>query len=74
MNDSRGMCHRWAFGVDKFIGLLGVKHMPPSIAGMQCVNVNVIRREFVLARHIPDCEDIVHQRRGNELGGEQGRA
>ena len=52
----------------------GVKCLPPSIAGMQCVNVNVIRREFVLARHIPDCEDIVHQRRGNKLVGEQGRA
>jgi len=42
--------------------------------GMQCVNVNVIRREVALARHIPDHEDNAHQRRGKELGGALGRA
>ena len=39
-------------------------------SSMQCVNINVITREFVLARHLPDHEDIAHQRREKELGGE----
>ena len=39
-------------------------------SSMQCVHINVIMREFVLARHLPDHEDVVHQRRGKELGGE----
>ena len=39
----------------------------------QCVNVNVITREFVLARHLPNHEDVVHQSRGKELGGESGK-
>ena len=37
---------------------------------MQCVDINVITREFVLARHLPNHEDVAHQRRGKELGGE----
>ena len=39
-------------------------------SSMQCVNINVITREFVLARHLPNHEDIAHQRREKELGGE----
>ena len=42
-------------------------------SSMQCVDVDVITREFVLARHLPDHEDIVHQSRGKELGGESGK-
>ena len=41
-------------------------------SSMQCVDVDVIAREFVLARHLPDHEDIVHQSR-KELGGESGK-
>ena len=39
-------------------------------SSMRCVNVDVITREFVLARHLPDHEDIAHRSRGKELGGE----
>ena len=42
-------------------------------SSMQCVDVNVITREFVLARYLPDHEDVAHQSRGKELGGESGK-
>ena len=37
---------------------------------MQCVNVNVIMREFVLARHLPDHEDVAHEE-GEGAGWEE---
>jgi len=70
----RGHVPQMGFWSQRVRWASGVKCLPPSIAGMQCVNINVIRIEFVLARHIPNHEDIVCQRRGKELGGEQGRA
>ena len=42
-------------------------------SSMQSVDVDVITREFVLARYLPNHEDVVHQSRGKELGGESGK-